>query len=96
MKKEISCTTEKLKFSVHVPNLFQEIIDCNKEMDIMRIPLNVLQQILVGVSKRAVELDDDILHSYMCRMALYEQADPEQPWYDAEVSNKYKQLTYNN
>lgn len=96
MRKETSCATENLRFSVHVPNLFQEIVESNKQMEIMRVPLNVLQQILVGVSKRAIELDDDILHSYMCRMALYEQSDPHSENYDSKASNKYKQLTYNN
>lgn len=81
--------TESLTWKVHTPNLLQEIGN-NNNLGIMRIPLMALQGILGEVAQRAIELDDARLHLLMCRLALYESADPTSKSYDHEIFKKLK------
>jgi hypothetical protein len=70
-----------MKWKIHTPNLLKEILS-NPTANILERPLNIFGKILYEVAERAAELNDPQLNSLMCRLTLYEQADPEMPSYD--------------
>jgi hypothetical protein len=72
---------QKLYWKIHTPNLLKEIAG-NNEMAIMRIPLNIFQDLLRQVADRAVELNDEQLNCLMIRLTLYDNASPDSPDYD--------------
>jgi hypothetical protein len=77
MKKE---KKQKLHWKVHTPNLLKEIAG-NNETGILRIPLNIFQDLLRQVADRAVEINDEKLNCLMIRLTLYDNADPASPDY---------------
>lgn len=74
--------SEKLDWKVNTPGLLQEIIDCNPSAGILRVPLGIFGQLLAEVGKRAAQINDPQLNALMCRLAIYEIADPYSPHYD--------------
>lgn len=85
--------TKKLRWTVHVPNFFQEIM-LNKELWIMRAPMQIFQNILLEVATRASELNDPIMNALMMRLALYDIADPQIEGYDSKFINDYIEKAY--
>jgi hypothetical protein len=74
----------KLKWRIHLPSLFEEILN-NPSTSILRIPLNILSNLLAEVAKRASEINDNQLNALMVRLTLYSVADPKSPDYDREI-----------
>jgi hypothetical protein len=70
-----------MKWKAHTPNLLNEIAK-HSGQGIYHIPLNIFGKLLYQVGQRAAELDDPILNDLMCRLTIYEIADPEKPGYD--------------
>ena len=60
---------------VHLPNLIKEIFK-SQDVQILKIPLTTLTQILAKLAARAIELDDTKLNQLMMRLCLYEESDP--------------------
>ena len=77
-----------VQWRVNTPAFLKEIGDNNPTMAIMRQPLMIFASILGEVAKRASELNDDKLNALMCRLALYEVADPYSKDYDAELTRE--------
>jgi hypothetical protein len=61
----------KLHFNVDLPQLITEISN-NHGMWSLRMPLSILQNKLIVLSKRAIELDDPELNIIMLELKLYE------------------------
>jgi len=80
----------KLQWKVHVPCLLEEIAGAGGLGGVFRVPLNVLRILLGRVADRAAEINDPKLNRLMCRMALYNQADPDSPDYDAEAMREMR------
>lgn len=74
---------ENLKWKCHTPNLLGEILT-NEQCAILKIPLNILARLLMQVAKRSSQLNDPQLNALMCRLTLYDIADPESKSYDKE------------
>lgn len=74
-------------FSIHVPNLLKEIADCaiDKKAGVLKIPLNIFQQYLASIAKRASELNDPVLNKIMVDMTMYKEADLSSPDYDKNM-----------
>lgn len=72
---------------VNTPQLLREVLQ-NNETSILSKPLNIFGKILAEVGERASELNDPKLNALMCRLAIYEVADPYHKNYDAELTNK--------
>ena len=68
------------KWIIHTPRLFREIVR-GSGMDIYRIPLQILAVIWPALES-ASELNDPQLNALMCRLTVYEIADPECSGYD--------------
>lgn len=64
-----------------MPNLLREISG-NPGAGILRAPLQIVASLLAEVGVRAAELDDPRLNELMCRLTIYELADPESEYYD--------------
>jgi hypothetical protein len=77
---------ERLTFTVHTVHLLDEVLN-NPGTHMLRMPLIIFRGILADVAQRAIELNDPKLNQLMCRLTLYEQADPESPLYRPELRN---------
>lgn len=69
--------TFEMEWKLHTPNLLRETINCNPTAAILYRPLQLLGQLLHEVAERAAELNDPELNHLMCKLTLYEVADPE-------------------
>ncbi len=79
--------SNKLRWRVNTPQLLKEIME-NNETQPLRMPLTIFADILAEVGERASELNDPKLNALMCRLAVYEVADPYSPEYDRELTNE--------
>lgn len=86
--EESTVNSQSLEWKVHARDLFTEILE-NKECAILKIPLNVLLDILKKTAERAAELNDKELNKLMMRLSLYAVSDPHDPEYNPELVNKY-------
>lgn len=77
----MNAPAQAVQWRVHTPRLLQEI-GINKEMAILKVPLNIFARLLGQVAARAIELDDEELNKLMMRLTLYDQADPMAEGYD--------------
>ncbi len=84
MTKVIS--TVRLPWKINTHALIKEL-SSNEGLEILKTPLIIFMRLLHKVSDRALELDDPELNSLMCRLALYEQSDPNSKEYDEETTN---------
>lgn len=69
------------QLKVHTPNLLKEIGN-NQGAGALRIPLNVFGRLLFAVGERAAQLNDPELNALMCRLTIYDIADPHSPDFD--------------
>jgi len=83
----------KKEFSVHTPNLLNEILQ-NNTTGIFKIPLVSLSNLLERVSQRASELNDPVLNNLMCKLTLYSIADPQSDDYDLEKIREIEKLSF--
>jgi hypothetical protein len=81
-----STTDNKLMWRVNTPQLLKEIMQ-NNEVAILSKPLAIFGTILAEVGERASELNDPKLNALMCRLAIYEVADPYNKEYNSELTN---------
>jgi hypothetical protein len=72
-------------WKVNTVSLLKEMVENNDKMGIFKHPVNIFGEILGEVAERAKELNDPKLNVLMCRLALYEQADPFSPSYSQEM-----------
>lgn len=63
------------QWRVNTPGLLREILN-NNGVQILTKPLQIFGSILAEVGERAAELNDPKLNALMCRLAIYEIADP--------------------
>ena len=77
----------KAKWSVHTPQLLREILN-NNGTAILSVPINMFGKLLAQVADRAIQLNDPELNALMCRLTLYEEADPHSEKYDKELVEK--------
>lgn len=81
-----------LNWRVHAPNLLTEIVQNNPTAWALRLPVQIFANILHEVATRAVALDDPELTALMCRLTLYEEADPSSPAFSPELLNQVLSL----
>ena len=75
----------EMVWRVNTPALFNEILS-NPGTSILSVPFKILAQILGQVGERCAELNDPVLNSLMCRLAVYEISDPYNENYDKELT----------
>lgn len=80
----------KLGWRVSTVELIREILS-DPYNRALRIPLNILINLLGQVSQRATELHDPELDKLMVRLSLYSISDPKDPEYDPELISKILQ-----
>lgn len=79
--------TKTLQWRVNTPQLLKEIIG-NNETAILSKPISIFGRILAEVGERAAELNDPKLNALMCRLAIYDVADPYSENYDPDLTNE--------
>lgn len=80
-------TATTLKWKVHVHGLLVEILS-NPQCSSLKIPLNILLDLLKQVAQRATELNDPKLNELMIRLCLYSISNPDDPAFDADLVSK--------
>jgi hypothetical protein len=70
------------EWKCHTPNLLSEILTNPGTEDLLR-PMQIFARLLDKVATRASELNDPQLNHLMCRLTLYEVANPEAEGFDA-------------
>jgi hypothetical protein len=85
--EETEIDSEKLRWRVNTPQLMKEIMT-NNGVSILSKPIMIFSRILAEVGDRAAELNDPKLNALMCRLAIYEVADPYNKNYDSELTNE--------
>lgn len=58
--------------SVDVKSLITEIVECNSNTWILKIPLHTLYELLRQVAQRCTEINDPRLNELMLRLDLYD------------------------
>jgi len=81
-----------MKWKVATHSLFKEIIQTSKEGEAVRIPLNIMLDLLRQVAQRATELNDPKLNALMLRLALYDISNPDDPKYNPKLVEKYLKI----
>lgn len=85
--------SEKLQWKCHTPNLLKEIALINtKGLGTMYHPINIFREILVQLADRCAELNDPELNALMCRLTLYDIADPESKDYNSKQVSEILKL----
>lgn len=79
---------------VHTRNLFEHIISSlsinqKKELAALKIPLNIFIKKMNEIAGVASEINHPKLNCLMMELALYEIADPESEFFDANFVNEY-------
>jgi len=74
-----------IQWKVHAPNLLKEIGNNSPSNGVLSWPLMILLRLLADIAQRAVELEDPVLDSLMCRLTLYSASDPESEDYNHEL-----------
>ncbi len=92
-KSEILIKDPVKEWKVHTPNLLKEVLT-NKECGILLRPLQALANLLLQVSNRASQLNDNELNALMCQLTLYEISDPLSKEYDPALLNKVIKKKY--
>lgn len=77
----------RLVWTVDTHGLFEEILG-NPQCKSLKIPLNIMLDLLRQVAQRATELNDSELNKLMIRLALYSIANPKDPEYDSKLVSK--------
>lgn len=95
-KKHISKDEIHLMWKVHTTSLLKEMVECNDRMGIFKIPISIFTSILEQLAQRAIEINDDKLNAIMCRLTLYEEADPSSKEYDKEKVKEVMNRAYGN
>ena len=86
LKAQPGTVKNQLQWRLNTPQLMKEIL-CNNGVAILHKPLTIFSLMLAEVGDRASELNDPKLNALMCRLAIYEVADPYNENYDAELTN---------
>ncbi len=81
-----------LRWKMHTPNLLKEILN-NPSCGILRVPLNILSNILAELGECASRINDPELNELMCRLTIYEIADPESKEYDPKMLQRISRLS---
>lgn len=80
------------EWKVNTPSLLKEVLN-NPSTAALAIPLQIFGSLLAKVADRASKLNDPELNLLMCRLALYEKANPYSKNYDKSVfENIQKQV----
>lgn len=75
-----------IEWRVNTVGLLKELMDgYPSKGGIFFQPINIFKELLALVAQRAAELNDPVLNSLMCRLALYGESDPNSPDYNAEM-----------
>lgn len=82
----------KLLWKVHTGSLLSEILN-NNTTSVLHIPIKTFAMLLTQVSVRASQLNDPILNDLMCKLSLYEIADPYSKDYDPEKVEEIEKLS---
>lgn len=80
----------KMYWKCHTPNLINDIITHMNPVGVgvVRAPLQIFKQILSELTELSIEIDDPRLHLIMCKLTLYESADPESKEFDKDIFKK--------
>lgn len=73
----------------HIRQLFDEILQCNDKMWILKQPLMITMKTLGAAAEHAAKMQDDKMIGFFCAMALYQFSDPTHPDYDPQRTNYY-------
>lgn len=92
MKKELTEDITHM-WKINAGQLFTELIDNNSQNWIFTQPFKILYGILQRTAKRAAELKDDKMIGYMCKLGMYEFADPTHKDYNRDACEKYINAT---
>lgn len=77
----------ELPWKVHANEYFQKVIELKGGMS-LRAPSHIFLELLEEIAKRSIELNDPILHSLMCRLAMYEISDYRADGFDQELTEE--------
>jgi hypothetical protein len=93
LAKETKINDTPLLWRVNTPQLLKEILS-NNETQPLNKPIAIFGRVLAEVAERAAELNDDKLNALMCRLAMYEVADPYSKEYDSDLTNETIRKVY--
>lgn len=89
----MSANKIKTGWKVNTPALLNEVL-LNPGTSAMVKPMQIFASVLGELATRAAELNDPKLNALMCRLALYEIADPYNANYDKELADKIIKEAY--
>lgn len=69
----------------NTPALLKEILNNNPTMWMLAVPMKILGDMLFELGTVASRINDPELNAMMCRLAIYEEADPYSATYDSEL-----------
>jgi hypothetical protein len=81
-----------LPWRVNTPSLLKQIANSTPGAEIFKSPLQIFGDLLSEVGACAARLNDPELNALMCRLAIYEIADPYNPNYDAKRVDRVLKL----
>lgn len=82
---QVESKTFNVEWKCHFPRLMKEIMDCNPTAGVLYVPVNLMMGMISRVASRAAKLNDPIMNDLMCKLTLYESADPSSKEYDPEM-----------
>jgi len=81
--------TETLEWKVCTARICRQAVEETHDGWALKIPFQIMLNLLAQVAQRAIELDDEKLNKLMLRLSLYSISNPENPEYDSEFVEAY-------
>jgi len=81
--------TQILLWKVQTAALLKEAVENTPDGWALKIPFEIMMNILAQVAKRAIELDDEELNKLMLRLGLYSISNPEDPEWNPTLVEEY-------
>jgi len=82
-------TKQTLGWKVCTQRICRQAVEETTDGWALKIPFQIMLNLLAQVAKRAIELDDEELNKLMLRLSLYSIANPENPEYNPELVEAY-------
>jgi len=81
--------TKTLEWKVCTAKICKQAVEETRDGWLLKIPFEIMLNLLAQVAKRAIELDDEELNKLMLRLTLYEIANPSSPEFNQELVEAY-------
>ena len=87
--KKAQPKTQTLEWKVCTASICRQAVEETQGGWVLKVPFQIMLNLLAQVAKRAIELDDEELNKLMLRLSLYSISNPENQDYNPDLVEAY-------